>query len=95
MKKSTLRKFETVGQKKLDSLGKTMTVAEACKLCWNSVRVYGEDGIAYYDPERDEFTVDFADDPDEFLKMEITLDDDWREDEDGYPIIYGEKVDED
>lgn len=75
------------------SLGWKMTVRDACECGWNSVRVYEEDGIAFYDPHDNTFTVDCYDGPDnEFLDMEVQLDDFWQEDEDGYPIIYGTKV---
>lgn len=86
--------YECITDTKKKSLGQTMTVADACKLLWNSVRVYGTEGIAYYNPKNNEFTVDNCETPDDFLKMEITLDDYWQEDADGYPIIYGSKVDD-
>lgn len=77
----------------LKSLGWKMTVRDACTCGWNSVRVHGETGIAFYSPHRNTFIVDCYDGPDdEFLDMEIQLDDFWQEDEDGYPIVYGTKL---
>ena len=72
------------------SLGCKMTVQDACKCGWNSVRIYGTGIIAYYDEKDDSFEVYGYDGPDEkLLNMEIQLDDFWQDDEDGYPIIYG------
>lgn len=81
------------------SLGETMTLAEACKFGWNSVRVIDTDIIAFYDPSDDEIYVDFDEDDfngtrEELLQKNIKLNDYWEEDEDGYPIVYGEFVDE-
>ena len=82
------------------SLGQTMTLAEACEFGWNSVRVWGTDIIAFYDPSDDKVYVDFDEDDfngtyEELLQKKIKLDDNWQEDEDGYPIVYGEFVEED
>ena len=85
--------YESITDDKRESLGKTMTVAEACKLLWNSVRNNNGDEIAYYDPISDKFTVDNCNDPDEFLKKKIKLDDEYSEDGDDYPIIYGDILD--
>lgn len=77
----------------LKSLGWKMTVRDACTCGWNSVRVYGEDGIAFYSSRDNTFIVDCYDgSDDEFLDMEVQLDDFWQEDEDGYPIVYGTKL---
>ena len=82
-----------VTDRMLKSLGWKMTVRDACTCGWNSVRVYGEDGIAFYSSRRNTFIVDCYDGPDdEFLDMEVQLDDFWQEDEDGYPIVYGTKL---
>ena len=85
--------YESITDDKRESLGCTMTVADACKLLWNSVRNNNGKEIAYYDPISDKFTVDNCDNPDEFLQKKIKLDDDYSEDGDGYPIIYGDIVD--
>ena len=85
--------YESITDDKRESLGRTMTVADACKLLWNSVRNNNGKEIAYYSPINNEFTVDNCDNPDEFLQKKIKLDDDYSEDMDGYPIIYGDIVD--
>ena len=74
------------------SLGQTMTLDEACE--------FGTDIIAFYDPSDDKVYVDFDEDDfngtyEELLQKKIKLDDNWQEDEDGYPIVYGEFVEED
>lgn len=89
-----MESFECISDLKLKSLGQTMTVADACKLLWNSVRVYGTEGIAYYSPKDNELVVDNCETPEDFLKMKIQLDDFWQEDADGFPIVYGSKVDD-
>lgn len=82
-----------VTDRMLKSLGWKMTVRDACACGWNSVRVYEEDGIAFYSSRDNTFIVDCYDGPDdEFLDMEVELDDYWQEDEDGYPIVYGTKL---
>lgn len=89
-----MESFESISDLKLKSLGQIMTVADACKLMWNSVRVYGTEGIAYYSPRDNQLVVDGCDKPKDFLKMKIQLDDSWQEDNDGFPIVYGSKVDD-
>jgi len=80
------------------SLGQKMTVRDACKCGWNSVRVpygeYADEAIAYYDEADGTFGVDgYLCGPDEeLLDMEVELEDHWDEDEDGYPIVYTKPV---
>jgi len=85
--------YENITDDKLKSLGCIMTVADACKLLWNSVRTNNGDEVAYYSPISNKFTVYNCDNPDEFLQKKIKLEDDYSEDRDGYPIIYGDIVD--
>ena len=69
---------------KYNSLGKTMTLKDALDLWWNSVRVRTKDGVrlCYKCHDGDYELCDLS------LNLTITLDDEWDEDADGYPIVW-------
>lgn len=90
--------YEFMTEKKWDSLGETITIKQALDMWWNSVRVRTPNGM-----EKHTFTVykcydgeyDLSDMADvleisekDILKCKITLDDEYDEDSDGYPIVF-------
>ena len=91
-KKNLNLPYEELTDEKWDSLGETMTLKEACDLGWNSIRVrvrgrrdnrtrccyLCNDG--YY--ELDGLT----------KELMITLDDQYDDDADGYPIVFATEV---
>lgn len=79
--------FEEINEKKIDSLGKTMTLKEAMDLWWNSVRI---DGGVYY--KNCYINYGKYDCPRELLNKMVKLNEEYDYDNDGYPIIYGEFV---
>lgn len=93
-KKSLNLPYEYMTREKWNSLGQTMTLKEACDLGWNSVRVrtkgreddYSRVRLCYRcndgDYELDELP----------KKLLITLDDEYDEDSDGYPIIFATEI---
>jgi len=87
-KKNLNLPYEYMTAEKWTSLGDTMTLQEACDLGWNSIRVRvkgkkdNRTRCCYLcndgDYELDGLT----------KKLLITLDDEYDEDADGYPIVY-------
>lgn len=87
--------YENISLEKEDSLGKTMTVKEACDLWWNSIRIQSDEEIIvwknindnsyscniYSDNENDSAELK------ELLSKEITLKSYYYYDGDGYPVI--------
>ena len=88
--------YEEITSEKEDSLGKTMTVKDACDLWWNSVRIQSDEEILVWkNIDDDSYSSDIYDDDDEddseelkeLLSKEITLESDYYYDEDGYPVV--------
>ena len=79
---------------KWSSLGETMTLKKALDKWWNSIRIKVNDNITInykcYDGEYDiyELADELELDEDEVLKLQITLNDEYDDDGDGYPIVY-------
>ena len=90
--------YEYMTEAKWNSLGKTMTIKKALDMWWNSVRVRTPKGMEShvftmykcYDGEYDlsdmEDVLDIAEE--DILKYKITLDEEYDEDSDGYPIVF-------
>ena len=87
-KKSLNLPYEYMTDEKWDSLGGTMTLQEACDMGWNSIRVRtrGSTKCCYRcddgDYVLDSLTKDTV----------ITLDNEYDDDSDGYPIVFATKV---
>lgn len=96
--------YRAITDAKWDSLGETLTVKKALDLWWNSIRVRMPNGKDYhrfliykcYDGEYvlDDMAEALGISEEEVLKLNITLDEDYDEDSDGYPIAFAklEKV---
>lgn len=90
--------YEFMTAKKMDSLGETMTIKKALDMWWNSVRVRTPKGmephtfIMYKCDDGEYDLADMADvleiSEEDILKCKITLDEQYDEDSDGYPIVF-------
>ena len=88
--------YEEITSEKEDSLGKTMTVKDACDLWWNSVRIQSDEEIivwknidddSYSSNIYEDYDEDDSEELKELLNKEITLESDYYYDEDGYPVV--------
>lgn len=90
--------YKYMTDKKWDSLGETITIKEALDMWWNSVRVRTPKGIenhifTMYKCCDGEYVLDDMADileisEEDILKCTITLDDEYDDDGDEYPIVY-------
>lgn len=78
--------YEYMTDKKWNSLGETMTLKNAMDLWWNSIRVRtpNKEVITCYKC----YDGDYEIMGNLKLNAKITLDDEYNEDADGYPIIF-------
>lgn len=87
--------YRWMTQAKWDSMGCTMTVKQALNKWWNSIRVRvpGQGSACIYKCDDGWYEVDslarkLKITQEEALKLKITLDDSYEEDDDDNPIIY-------
>ena len=86
--------YDYMTETKWNSLGETLTVKEALDMWWNSIRVRTNNNTALiykcYTGEYETCELEDLLDTTEtkVLKLVITLDNEYDEDADGYPIIY-------
>lgn len=84
--------YRAMTVEKWDSLGQTMSLKQAMDLWWNSIRVRTPNNIALcykcYDGDY-EIMAEFDD---VNLESQITLDVEYDEDADGYPIVFATLV---
>lgn len=93
MKKKNLNlPYEYMTDEKWDSLGKTMTLKEACDLGWNSIRVRPvgrTDDRVRCCYRCNDGSYEFDGLP---AKLDIRLDFEYDEDGDGYPIVFATEI---
>ena len=90
--------YRWMTEAKWNTLGETITVKQALDKWWNSVRIRKKEGgyiLIYkccngeYEVSEFENTPGFGDMPEnKILELKITLDDEYDEDWDGYPVVY-------
>lgn len=87
--------YRWMTQAKWDSMGCTMTVKQALNKWWNSIRVRvpGQGSACIYKCHDGWYEIDnlarkLKITQEEALKLKITLDDEYQEDDDDNPIIY-------